>query len=137
MQHAWNETDPDAERIELVWCGQGRGGSWVPTRSLPHIEARNARWIAHIENRLIYERAMLEEAGGTAADKFTIEPGGKVLVRGEWVVVLKINKTGGKINSVTTNRCYVSMVGIEEVKDYRAPEGDIAMTPTNRALGIL
>ena len=126
MQHTWNETDPNAERIEHVWCGQGRGGSWVPTRSLPHIETRNARWIAHIENRLIYERAMLEEAGGTAADKYTIEPGGKVLVRGEWVVVLKINKTGGKINSVTTNRRYVSKVGIEEVKDYRAPEGDEA-----------
>jgi hypothetical protein len=69
---------------------------------------------------------MLEEAGGTAADKFTIETGGKVLVRGEWVVVLKINRTGGKINSLTTNRRYVSKVGIEEVKDYRAPEGDEA-----------
>ena len=126
MQHIWNETDPNAERIEHVWCGQGRGGSWVPTRALSQIEARNARWIAHIENRLIYERAMLEEAGGTAADKFNIEIGGKVLVRSEWVIVLKINKTSGKINSLTTNRRYVSKVGIEEVKDYKAPEGDTA-----------
>jgi protein-L-isoaspartate O-methyltransferase len=126
MQHAWNETNPDAERIEHVWCGQGRGGSWVPTRALPKIQARNGRWIAHIENRLIYERAMLEESGGTAADKFNIEIGGRVLVRGEWVIVLKINKTSGKINSLTTNRRYVSKVGIEEVKDYKAPEGDTA-----------
>jgi phospholipid N-methyltransferase len=126
MQQDWKESNPEAERIEHVFCGQGRGGRWVATRNLPAIEKHNARWIAHLENRLIYERAMLNEAGGTAADKFTIEIGGRVLVRGEWVVVLKINKADGKINSLTTASRYLSKVGIEEVKDYKAPEGDDA-----------
>jgi hypothetical protein len=34
------------------------------------------RWIAHIDNRLAYERAMLGEAGGIAADKVGPEVGG-------------------------------------------------------------
>ncbi|WP_459203491.1 DUF3560 domain-containing protein (plasmid) [Ralstonia pseudosolanacearum] len=34
------------------------------------------RWIAHIDNRLAYERAMLAEAGGTASDKVAPEKGG-------------------------------------------------------------
>lgn len=64
MQHRWN--DPaDAPRVPHVWCGKGRGGHWVPQESLPTIERYYSRWIAHCERRLEYERAMLEEAGGT------------------------------------------------------------------------
>jgi hypothetical protein len=70
---------------------------------------------------LIYEWAMLQESGGTAADKWDIQIGGRVLVRGEWVTVLKVNKVDGKINSLSTARSYVSKVGIEEVKDYQPP----------------
>lgn len=84
------------------------------------------RWLAHLDNRLLYERAMLAEAGGTAADKFDIQVGGRVLVRGEWVTVLKVNKVGGVVSSVSTNRRYVSKVGIEEVRDYQAPSAEDA-----------
>jgi protein-L-isoaspartate O-methyltransferase len=103
--------------------------------SVPYHEARIRRinrWIAHIEHRLEYERAMLAEDGGTAADKFSIEVGGRVLVRDGWAVVLKVNKAGGAINSVTcTAPTYVTWsktwkYGIEQVKDYRAPEGEDA-----------
>jgi hypothetical protein len=41
------------------------------------------RWLDHINNRLEYERAMLEESGGTAASKFDLQPGGRVLRCGE------------------------------------------------------
>jgi hypothetical protein len=60
--------------------------------------ARCARWIAHYENRLAYERAMLEDAGGTVADRIGPEKGGAVRCwaspgsgRG-WAYIRKVNK---------------------------------------------
>ncbi len=87
----------------------------------PRIIAHHERWLNHFNNRIAYEKAMLVEQGGLADSKFDIKPGGRVLVRGEWMVVIRVNKTGGKVNSVTTNCRYVPVRGIEEVKDYRAP----------------
>ena len=94
------------------------------TRNIAHAR----RWVEHYDHRLSYERAMIGEQGGIAAETggedgkgFIVAVGGRVLVRGEWVTVLRVNKSGGNINSVTTNRKYVSVVGIEEVKDYQAP----------------
>ena len=87
------------------------------------------RWLQHLDNRLLYEKAMLEEAGGTAADKFDIQVGGRVLVRGEWVTVLRVNKgIDGRISTLTTARKYVAQVGIEEVQDYRPPTEEQAAT---------
>ena len=86
------------------------------------------RWLAHVENRLAYERTMLGESGGIVADRFDIVVGGRVLVRDEWLVVLRVNKAQGRINSLSTNPPRVMgalsrwRVAIEEVKDYRAPE---------------
>lgn len=90
-------------------------------KTYPATVAHCDRWIAHYENRIAYERAMLDEQGGLKAEGFDIQPGGRVLVGGEWLVVLRVNKKGGQINSVTTNARYVSVRGIEEIKDYRAP----------------
>ena len=45
---------------------------------------------------------MLGEAGAIAAAQFSIEVGGRVLVVDEWVVVLKLNRVGGTLNSVST-----------------------------------
>ncbi len=84
------------------------------------------RWISHLENRIAYERAMLDDAGGSPADKFDIQVGGRVLVRSEWLTVLKVNKAEGVINSVTTNSRYVPIKGIEEVKDYQSPDKETA-----------
>jgi phospholipid N-methyltransferase len=80
------------------------------------------RWLTHIANRIVYERAMLDEQGGDVTEKFNVEIGGRVLIGSEWLVVLRVNKSNGKINSVTTNAKYVRVRGIEEVKDYKAPE---------------
>ena len=40
--------------------------------------ARAARWLAHLENRLLYERAMLADAGGLATDRKGPEKGGAI-----------------------------------------------------------
>lgn len=85
-----------------------------------------SRWIAHYDNRLAYERAMLDESGGIKADKFNIEVGGQVKIGGEWHVVLRVNKKNGEIVSVRTTIRFVPVRGIEEVQDYRAPQGDDA-----------
>ncbi len=91
--------------------------------------ADDGRWLAHIENRLAYERAMLQEAGGLATERFPIEVGGRVLAshwraRGKgWLVVTRLNKSGGTINSVSTPE---GVIEIETIKEYRAPEaGDV------------
>lgn len=84
---------------------------------------RAARWQAHYENRIAYERAMLGEAGGLIAERFNIAVGGRVLIGSEWLIVLKVNKgAGGALASVTTNGRYVSVRGVEEIKDYREPD---------------
>lgn len=92
------------------------------------VDAYADRWIEHYENRLTYERAMLAEAGGLITDRsaYPIVVGGRVLVRGEWVTVRKVNVKDGRIVSLSTNRRYVSVVGIEEVKDYTPPTAEEA-----------
>lgn len=86
------------------------------------------RWIAHYDLRLEYERAMLAEAGGLITDRteYPIVPGGRVLVRGEWVTVIRVNRKEGRICSVTTNARYVAVRGIEEVQDYQPPTVEAA-----------
>jgi len=60
--------------------------------------ARAARWLAHLENRLAYERAMMADAGGIATDRKTPEKGGAIRClfspghgRG-WSTIQKVNK---------------------------------------------
>lgn len=54
------------------------------------------RWIAHFDNRLAYERAMLAEDGGTAADRTKPEKGGACRCwaspRGGYSIIQKVNK---------------------------------------------
>jgi hypothetical protein len=84
--------------------------------------ARALRWIAHITNRIEYERAMLDEQGGLKAEKFDIQPGGMVLLPGgEWVTVIRVNKSGSQVTSVTTNARFVRVRKIEDIQDYRPP----------------
>jgi hypothetical protein len=95
---------------------------------LPVYIARAQRWIDHFDNRLLYERAMLQEQGGLITDRFNIEIGGQVLVGREWLTVMRVNKSGARINSVSTNRRFVRIVSIEKVADYKPPEADVAQT---------
>jgi hypothetical protein len=80
------------------------------------------RWIEHIDNRLLYERAMLGESGGIPATKFDLQVGGQVLYRGGWSVILRVNRKGGQVTSVTVAGKYGrGVLGIEQIRDYRAP----------------
>lgn len=86
------------------------------------------RWIAHLDHRLDYERAMLAESGGLITDRteYPIVPGGRVLIGSEWLTVIRVNRTAGRICSVTTNARYVRVRGIETVKDYQPPTTEAA-----------
>jgi precorrin-6B methylase 2 len=65
---------------------------------LPDMIAHRARWVAHIDNRLTYERAMLAESGGTATDRVKPEKGGACRCRCSpghgkgWSVIQKVNR---------------------------------------------
>ncbi len=103
-------------------------------RSLP----RKARWIAHYENRLAYERAMLAEQIGSEvsanplADRFAFAVGGQVVAgrSAEWVTVLKVNKgVNGSVSSLATttpegSRSKRAHWRVESVHDYRAPSAE-------------
>lgn len=85
------------------------------------------RWINHFENRIAYERAMLDEQGGLKSDNFNLEIGGRVLTRGEWAVITRINRKDGAICSVSVAAKYSRVVAVEDIKDYKEPEeGDAA-----------
>jgi protein-L-isoaspartate O-methyltransferase len=91
-----------------------------------HTLAVNARWIAHLDNRLAYERAMLGESGGLIADQTDIAVGGRVLVGREWLTVLRVTRKDDRILSVTTNRRYVPVVSAENIQSYEAPSQEQA-----------
>jgi protein-L-isoaspartate O-methyltransferase len=83
------------------------------------------RWLDHYTNRIEYERAMLGESGGLQADKFNIVVGGQVKRRGQWFVVVKVNRRDEAIFSLTVSGHWKTTVAIEEVQDYMPPvEGD-------------
>ena len=100
----------DYPRDEPASQYEGQMGFWSALESgiitpvqaqaiaLPHYEqviARVSRWILHYENRIIYERAMLDEQGGTKAEQTKPEKSGAVrcwVGRGSWVFIQKVNK---------------------------------------------
>lgn len=57
---------------------------------------RQQRWVNHYQNRLIYERAMLDESGGVVTRTQDFEPGGQVFSRGEWLTIIRVNKATGR-----------------------------------------
>lgn len=83
--------------------------------------ARARRWVAHYAHRIAYERALLAEQGGLKAEAADLQPGGRVLIGREWLIVIRVNKKGGAPVSVTTNARYGRVRGIEEIKEYQAP----------------
>ena len=115
-----------------LWSALDSGiidGAQAAALAIPPYEnaiPRYQRWIDHYSNRLAYERAMLDESGGLVAEQQEIAVGGRVLVRGEWVTVLRINRKDGKVCSFTTNRKYVRVVGAEEVRGYEPPTEEAA-----------
>lgn len=67
----------------------------MATTSHARTMAHYARWVNHLGHRIAYERAMLGEAGGTAADKVGPEVGGACrcwVTRGGFSTIQKVNK---------------------------------------------
>lgn len=106
-----------------------------PTWTVAQVQARAAeayaasvayadRWIEHLQNRLAYERAMLEEGGGLAGAKFDYMPGGKVLSRGQWFTVVKVNRRGGVVGSVTVVGHWATTIPVDRIADYTPPADD-------------
>ena len=80
---------------------------------------RGERWAAHYRNRLAYERALLAEAGGLLADRATFEVGGRVLRRGSWYVVTRVNP-----GSVSVAGHFAATITHDEITDYRPPTAE-------------
>lgn len=53
------------EGKKLYWVGQSRGGGWVEESKFQSMNQHAWRWLAHIDDRLAYEKASYEAAGGT------------------------------------------------------------------------
>lgn len=69
----------------------------MATASLRAIVEGRQRWIDHLTNRVTYERAMLDEAGGAVAERTGPEKGGAVRCwcsprGGGWSYIQKVNK---------------------------------------------
>jgi len=94
--------------------------------SIPRTIAYYEQWLNHINNRLLYERAMLAEGGGLAADKFDFQVGGQVQHKWGWNIIKRLNKKDGVVVSVSLiNSQWPTVVNVEDIKDYKAPaEGD-------------
>jgi hypothetical protein len=86
--------------------------------------AHSVRWLNHINNRLEYERAMLEETGGLKADGFDLQVGGRILRRGSWLVITKLNKRDGILNSVSVAGHFASVVALEDIREYQPPTAE-------------
>lgn len=90
------------------------------------------RWVNHYRNRLSYERAMLDESGGVVTRTQEFEPGGQVLSRGEWLTILRVNRSQGEVSSVETP-CYrflgysgTMKLTPDRITDYKAPTAEEA-----------
>lgn len=82
------------------------------------------RWLEHIRQRLEYERALLEATGGQVGCKHELEVGGKVQCADGWFTILRINRKGGEIISVTTSARYSRVKEIGGITDYRPPNAE-------------
>jgi hypothetical protein len=70
---------------------------------------------------------MLGQQGGTAAERFELQPGGQILAEGLWLTIVRVNKSGGAISSVSTNnRSWPRVVSVERIRDYRPPTEELA-----------
>ena len=97
------------------------------------------RWVHHYRNRLSYERAMLDESGGVVTRTQEFEPGGQVLSRGEWLTIIRINKSNGQVSSVETP-CYrflgyggTMKLTPDRITDYKAPSAEEVSTAKQAA----
>lgn len=114
----WGKLDkePEAFREHCARTLEGLARARVPYE----------RWIAHYGHRIAYERAMLGEQGGLAAENVELKAGGRVRIDNEWLTIVRVNKKDGKPVSVSTNARYVRVRGVEQIEEYQAPSDEQA-----------
>ncbi len=75
---------------------------------------------------------MLDESGGVVTRTQDFEPGGQVFSRGEWLTIIRVNKSNGAVSSVTTpNYSFLGYSGTmkvtpDRITDYKAPSAEEA-----------
>lgn len=112
---AWSAIDKD----EIAWDEVRR----QRMERLPNYLAYIARWTAHLNHRIGYERAMLAESGGIKAAKFDLKVGGQIRHETLWLTITKVNKgTNGEVASVSTNnKRWPRVVPVERIVEYKSP----------------
>ena len=94
--HAWDVLRPDGERYRDCPSMSVEDVQAAALAHYPRLIERYDRWIAHYDNRLAYERAMLAEDGGTATDRVGPEVGGACKCwashRGGFSYIKKVNR---------------------------------------------
>jgi len=95
------------------------------TRSIAHHE----RWQTHFSNRLTYERAMLKQDGGIAADQIRPEIGGACQCwaspRGGWSIIQKVNKVSVSVldNWGNGGRDFRRVIPLDKLKSIMSKAG--------------
>ena len=93
---AWDVLQPDGERYTNCPAWTVEQVQDKARKHYPAVIARAVRWLDHYDNRLAYEKAMLEESGGTVAEKTGPEKGGACKCwaspRGGWSYIQKVNQ---------------------------------------------
>lgn len=108
-----NEETFDAELEKKYAQAWGKHERWA------------TRWLEHIRKRLEYERALLEAVGGSPKLKWDLQVGGKIQYAGNWYTILRLNKKGGEIVSVTTDaKTYARKMEVGGITDYREPTAE-------------
>lgn len=91
---------------------------------VPRYEASEAwalRWLAHLDNRLTYERAMMGESGGLPADRVKPEKGGACKClwapRHGWAYIQRVNKVSVSVLSNYGNggRNFLTTVKLDKI----------------------
>lgn len=83
--------------------------------------ANAARWLVHLDNRLTYERAMMEDAGGLPADRVKPEKGGACKClwapRHGWAYIQRVNKVTVSVLSNYGNggRNFLTKVNLDKI----------------------
>ena len=86
---------------------------------------------------------MLDEHGGVLASDVEMVPGGQVKSRGEWLTIIRVNRSGGKISSLVTpedsfmSRGNGAVITItpERITEYKTPSAEEAKTAKVAAKG--
>lgn len=125
----WDVLRPDGERYKNCPSKTIAEVQDLALRSIRRAMARYDRWLAHYDNRLAYEHAMLQEGGGLEGEKLKdkYEVGGRVnVLRYGWSLITRVNRRNGEVISLSIAGVGWRGIGLEEVQDYKAPSAEDA-----------